>query len=119
VHARDTSQLSLEMRYCARIRIVCIEITERTAQQSEQFRLPMIALGANLNQLNKVRGSLSAHIIAANSSEGVFQDDFCERVKIGFSASHNRNFSLKKQIKFSRKRTLLAACPFGDCLNAA
>ena len=58
VHTGDTRQLSLEMRDRARRRIVCIEITESPAQQPEQFWLAMIALGANLNQLNKIRGTL-------------------------------------------------------------
>jgi hypothetical protein len=79
----------------------------------------MIALGANLNQLNKVRGSLRAQVIAPNSSEWIFQDDFCERVQIGFATPHDRNFSLKKQIEFSGKRTFLTACAFGHRLNAA
>ena len=78
----------------------------------------MIALSANLNQLNKISGSLHAEIIAANSGERIFQDDFCERVKIGFAASHERNFSLKKQIEFACKRAFLAARAFGDRLNA-
>ena len=119
VYARDTRQLSFEMRDCACIRIVCIEITESPAQQSEQFRFAMITLGANLNQFNEVGGSLRAQIIAANSGERIFQNDFRERVEIGFAAAHDRNFSLKKQIEFPCKRTLLAACSFGDRLNAA
>ena len=96
VHAGDTRQFSLEMRNRARSRVVCIEITESPAQQPEQFRLAMIALGANLNQLNKIRRSLRTQIIAANSGERIFQDDFRERMQIGFAASHDRNFSLKK-----------------------
>ena len=96
VHAGDTRQLSLEMRDRARRRVVCIEITESPAQQPEQFRLAMIALGANLNQLNKIRRSLRTQIIAANSGERIFQDDFRERMQIGFAASHDRNFSLEK-----------------------
>ena len=96
VHAGDTRQLSLEMRDRARSRVVCIEITESPAQQPEQFRLAMIALGANLNQLNKIGGSLRTQIIAANSGERIFQDDFRERMQIGFAAPHDRNFSLKK-----------------------
>ena len=96
VHTGDTRQLSLEMRDRARRRVVCIEITESPAQQPEQFRLAMIALGANLNQLNKIRGSLRTQIIAANSGERIFQDDFRERMQIGFATPHDRNFSLKK-----------------------
>jgi len=56
----------------------------------------MIALGANLNQLNKIRGSLRAQIIAANSGERIFQHNFRQRVQVGFAAPYNRNFRLKK-----------------------
>ena len=118
MYARDTRQLSLEMRDRARRRVVCIEITESPAQQSEQFRLAMIALGANLNQLDKLGGSLRTQIITANSGERIFQDDFRERVQIGFSTSHDRDFSLKKQIEFSGKRTFRTSRAFGNRLNA-
>ena len=79
----------------------------------------MIALSANLNQFNKIRGTLCTQIIAANSGKGIFQDDFCKSVQIGFAAPHDRNFSLKKQIEFSGERAFLAACAFGNRLNAA
>jgi hypothetical protein len=78
----------------------------------------MIALGANLNQLNKIGGSLRTQIIAANSGERIFQDDFRERMEIGFAAPHYRNFSLKKQIEFSGKRTFRTSRAFGNRLNA-
>src|SRR5439155_11596933 len=103
VHTGDTRQLSLEMRDRARRRVVCIEITESPAQQPEQFRFAMIALGANLNQLNKIGGSLRPQITTANSGERIFQNDFRERMEIGLATPHDRNFSLKKQIKFSGK----------------
>jgi hypothetical protein len=106
------------MRDRARRRVVCIEITESPAQQPEQFRLAMIALGANLNQLNKIGSSLRTQIIAANSGERIFQDDFRERMEIGFATPHDRNFSLKKQIEFSGKRTFRTSRAFGNRLNA-
>jgi len=84
------------MCYRARRRIICVEIAESPAQQSEQFRLGMIALGTNLDQLNEIRGTLRAEIIAANPGERIFEDDLGERVQIGFSAPHDRNFSFKK-----------------------
>ena len=79
----------------------------------------MIALGANLNQFNKICGALHTEIIAANSGERIFQDDFRERVQIGFAAPRDRNFGFKKQIQFSGKRAFLAACAPGHRLNAA
>src|SRR4029077_16452615 len=99
--------------------IVCIEITESAAQEPKQFRLAMIALRANLNQLNKIRRSLRTQIIAANSGKRIFQNDFRERMQIGFAAPHDRNFSLKKQIQLSGKRAFLAAGAFCDRLNTA
>src|SRR5882672_47828 len=117
VHTGETRQLSLEMRARARRRVICIEITESPAQQPEQFRLAMIALGANLNQLNKIGGSLRTQIIAANSGERIFQDDFRERMEIGFATPHDRNFSLKKQIELSGKRTFRTSRAFGNGLN--
>src|SRR5262249_19490108 len=91
VHAGDARQLSLEMGDRACGRVVCIKITERPAQQTKQFRLPMIALGANLDQLDKIRGSLRAQIITPNSGERIFQHDFRQRMQIGFAAPHNGN----------------------------
>ncbi len=79
----------------------------------------MIALGANLDQLDKIRGSLSAQIIAPNSGKRIFQDDFRKRVQIGFAAPHKGNFSLKKQIQFPGKRTFRSPRTFGDRLNTA
>ena len=79
----------------------------------------MIALGANLDQLHKICGTLRTQIIAANSDERIFQNDFGERVQIGFAASHDRDFSLKKQVELSGKRTFLAARAFRNRLNAA
>ena len=79
----------------------------------------MIALGANLDQLYEIRGSLRAQIIAPNPGKRIFQDDFRKRVQIGFAAPDNGNFSLKKQIQFPRKRTFRSPRAFGDRLNTA
>ena len=62
--------------------------------------------------------SACTQIIAANSGERIFQDDFCESMQIGFAASHDRNFSLKKQVEFSGKRTFRTSRAFGNSLNA-
>ena len=56
----------------------------------------MIPLGANLDQLDEIGGSLRAQILAANAGERIFQDDFGQRMQIGFAAPHDGNFSLKE-----------------------
>lgn len=78
----------------------------------------MIALGANLNQLNKIGGSLRTQIIGANSGEWIFQDDLRECMEIGFATSYDRNLSLEKEIEFSGKRTFRTSRAFGNGLNA-
>src|SRR6516164_1527533 len=79
----------------------------------------MIALGANLDQFNEICSTLRTQIIPANSGERIFQNDFGERVQIGFPASHDRDFGLKKQIELSGERTFLAARALCDRVNAA
>jgi hypothetical protein len=39
-------------------------------------------------------------------------------VQIGFATPHDRDFSLKKQIEFSGKRTFRPSRAFGNGLNA-
>src|SRR6266404_7720186 len=78
----------------------------------------MISLGTNLNQFNKVSCSLRAQIISANSGKRIFQHNLGERVQICFAASHEGNFSLKKQIQFSGERTFETTRAFSDSLDA-
>ena len=94
--AGNARQFGLEMRDRACRRIVGIQIAERPAQKPEQFRLAMIALGANLNELDKISCCLHAQIVAANPGERILHDDFSERMQIRFPAAHDGNFSLKK-----------------------
>ena len=79
----------------------------------------MIALGANLDQLNKISGRLHAQIIRANTAESLTQNDLRERVQIRFTAWRDLNFSFEKQIQSAGKRTFGASRPFRDGLNAA
>jgi len=99
-------------------RIVYIEITKRPSQQSEQFRVAMIALGANLNELNKIRRGLRAQIITANPGEWIFKHRFRERVQVRSSAARDLNFCFEEQVQLSGKRALGASSTLGDRLNA-
>ena len=60
MNAGNARQLGFEVRNGAQIGVVLIEIAERSSQQGEQFRLVMIALGANLDQLDEVSCRLGA-----------------------------------------------------------
>jgi len=118
VHAGDAGQLGLEMRDRARRRIVRIEVTERPSQQFKQFRFAMIALGANLNELNKIRCGLRAQIITANPGERILEHRFGERVQIRPSAAGDLNFCFEEQVQLSGKRAFCASRTLGDRLNA-
>src|SRR2546430_4121981 len=104
---------------CARIWIVGIEITEGAAEQGKEFRLAMIPLGANLNQLHKISRCLHAQIIRSNTAESLAQSNLGECVQIRFTARRDLNFRLEKQIQSAGKRTFSASRPFRDGLNAA
>ncbi len=79
----------------------------------------MIALGANLDQLDKIGRGLGPKIIFTNSGEGISENDFSEGVQCRFSARHHRDFGLKKKIELARKRRFGATRAFGHCLDAA
>src|SRR4051812_17252563 len=106
------------MRDRAQVRIIAVQITERAAQKRKQLRLVMIALGANLDQLDKVSRSLSAKIIFPDTGERIFEDDFGESVERRFPAHDDRNFRFKKKIELARERSFRAARALGHRLNA-
>lgn len=68
----DSRQFRLEMRDGTKIRVVFVEITEGASQERKEFRLVMIPLGANLDQLDKVGGRLRTEIILADSGKWIF-----------------------------------------------
>ena len=94
---------------CAQIRIVPIEITEHPAQQRVEFRLAMIALRANLDQLDKVRGRLGAQVILPDPAKRIAQDRLGQGVEIRFPAAFELNFRFEKQVELPRKNALRAA----------
>src|ERR1700692_834796 len=106
------------MRDRAQVRVVGVEITKRTAQEREQLRLVMIALGANLNQLDKVSGRLSAKIICPDAGERIFEDHFGQSVQRRFAARHDRDLRFEKKIELAGEWSFGAARPFGYRLNA-
>ena len=78
----------------------------------------MIALGANLNELNKVRCGLRAQIITTNPREGIFEHHFRERVQIRPFAARDLNFRFEEQVQLPGKCAFRASRTFGDRLNA-
>src|SRR6266581_3567572 len=79
----------------------------------------MIALGANLNQLDKVSSGLSAEIIFADAGERILEDDFGQGVQGRFAAGDDRDLRFEKKIELARERSFGATRAFGDRLNAA
>jgi len=119
VHAGDPRQLRFEMKDSAKVRIVRIDISEGAAQEREEFRLVVIRLGANLDELHEIRGGLCSPEIFANSAERIFQRDFRQRMQVCFPAARDLNFRFEKEIEFAGERTLRAPGAARDGLNAA
>jgi len=78
----------------------------------------MIALRAELNQLDEIGCGPRPQIALANAWERTAQGDFGQRVETRFSSWHDLNFRLKKQIQFPGKRAFGATRPLGHGLNA-
>jgi len=81
VHAGYARKLSFEIGDGPQIRIVGIEITEGTAEQGKKLRFVMVALGANLDQLDKISRCLGAQIILPNTGKGISQHNLGKRVQ--------------------------------------
>src|SRR5213595_1558073 len=114
MYASDARQLGLKMQHCAPSGVVHIEIPESPSQQREQFGLPVIALGTNLDQLHKISRRLRAKIVAANSRKRILEHHFCESVQIRPSAARDLNLCLEKQVQLTRKRSFRAPRAFGN-----
>src|SRR5882762_3756708 len=78
----------------------------------------MIALRANLDQLDKICCGLSAKIIFPDPNEWIFEHDFGQSVQRRFTTWHDRYLSFEKEIELSGEWSLGAARAFGDRLNA-
>ena len=79
----------------------------------------MIALGTNLDQLDKVSGGLSTKIVFANARERILYQHFGQSMQSRFSTWHNRDFRLEKEIELTGKWSFRPACAFRYRLNAA
>src|SRR5438045_9384597 len=96
------------MKDGAKVRIVRIEISEGAAQEREEFRLMVIRLGANLDQLDKIRGGLCSPEIFSNSAERIFQHDPSQGTEDRFPAAHDLIIRSEKEIDAAGGRTLPA-----------
>ena len=79
----------------------------------------MIALGADLDQLDKISGSLGPLVIFADSRKRIPDDNFSQSVQGRFSTRHNRDLRLEEKIKLAGERCFCTTRAFGHCLNAA
>ena len=119
MHTRGASKLGFEMRDCAQVRMVLVEVTKRAPQQVEQLRFVMIALRANLDQLDKIGCGLSTEIILSDTREWILDHNFGQRVQRRFAARHDRDLGFKKKIELAGERSLRAASAFSNSLDAA
>lgn len=119
MHAGDSRQFGLEVRDRAQVWLIGIEITKGAAQKPEHLRLVMIALGANLDQLDKIGRGLGAKIILPDTRERIAQRDFGKGMEIRLPTRHDGDVGFEKQIQLAGKRTFRAARAFGHGLNAA
>ena len=119
MHACDLRKFRLEMLDGAQVWILRAQIAESAPEQREKFRLVMVGLGAELDQLHEIGSGLGARKFLANSTEWIFQRHFRERVQIRFATARDLNFSFKEQIQLSGKPTFRATRAFRDSLNAA
>ncbi len=119
MHTGDPSKFAFKMQYCDPCRILRIEETKGTAQQIKKFRLAVFAIGANLNEFDKIRRRLHPWIILTDSGKRVFHDDFRQSVEIRTARRDDRYFRLKKKIELACERCFGAASAFGDRLDAS
>lgn len=82
MHAGDPRQFCFEMRDGPGIRFVYIEIAEGTLQEGEQFRLILIALRTELNQLHEISRGLRPQVTASNARERIAQSHFRQGMQV-------------------------------------
>src|SRR5438132_567989 len=78
----------------------------------------MIALCANLDQLDEICGGLGAKIIFPDANERILEHDFGQSVQRRFTTWHDRYLSFEKEIELAGEWSFGAARAFGDRLNA-
>jgi len=84
MHASDARQFSLQNARTARgVGSVATQITERPTQEPEQFRLPVISLCTNLDELRQ------------NTLPSVCADNYCEFRRMDFSAQLRSAYAIR------------------------
>ena len=119
VHAGDSCQFTLKVQDRPKIGILPIEVGKRAPEQIKQFRLTMISLGADFDQLDEIGTRLHAQLIPTNSGERVIDDNLGQGVQIRPSTWDDGNVRFKKEIELSSKWRFGAARALGHGLNVA
>ena len=86
VHTSDTRKFCFKMSNRALVGIALIEIAESALKQVKDFRFVMLDLGADFDQFDKIRRSLSAPMISSNSGECIEQRNLTQGMQIRFAA---------------------------------
>ena len=119
VHTGDSCQLSFEMENDAKIWIVRVQISESATKEREEFRLVMIGLCADFDQLDKIRGSLRPPKIFADTAKRILQRNFRQGMQVRLPAARDLDFCFEEEIQFTREWTFRAPGAPRDGLNAA
>lgn len=119
MHAGDARELGFEMEHRAEARILLAQISESAAEQREELGFVMIGLGADFDQLDKIRGGLRPPKIFTDAAKRIFQSNFRQRMQVRLPAPRDLYFHFEEEIQFAREWTLRAPSASSDGLDAA
>ena len=86
LHPSDARQFCFKVKNRPLIGIILIEVTESALEQMKDFRFVMLDLGADFDQLDKIRRGLRAPMISSNSCECIDHHNLTQGMQIRFAA---------------------------------
>jgi len=89
LHTSDARQFCFKVKNRALVGIILIEVTESAFEQMKDLRFVMLDLGADFDQLDKIRRGLRAPMISSNSCECIDHHNLTQGMQIRFAAFRN------------------------------
>src|SRR5205814_8758482 len=86
LHPGDARQFCFKVKNGALVEIILIEVTESALEQMKDFRYVMLDVGADFDQLDKIRRGLRAPMISSKSCECIDQRNLTQGMQIRFAA---------------------------------
>src|SRR5207302_9830311 len=86
VHTSDAREFCFKVKDRGLIGITLIEVTEGAFEQMKDLRFVMLDLGADLDQLDKIRRGLRAPMISSNSCKCLGYYNLAQGMQIRFAA---------------------------------